>query len=262
MVLDENDMDFSRQAKYMGKYAAEKLETTIFETHLKSDMTVVDLGANLGFYSLLVASIVGPKGKVFAFDPSPTNIELIKLSVKENNFSNVVVVEAAVSDHVGKSELCLSPFYNSEHSLFGYHYSSGPCKNNKEITVDVITLDHYLKNIIKNNHVDLIKMDIEGSESQALKGMKKTIDENENLILMTEFWPNGFKNAGSNPREFLEELERLGFRIYHIDEFEQEVYPVLVDEMMKITNQRVKNHVEKSKEVQCGGWYSNLLCIK
>lgn len=261
LVLDEADKDFSRQIKMTGKYNYETLESTIFEKYLKNSMTVLDLGANIGYYTMFAASIVGPLGKVFAFEPSPNNLNLIRASVQVNSFHNVVVVDGAVSDQVGISSFYLSPYYISEHSLFDYHYSSGLYTSQNKIDVNVLTIDHYVEKQVISK-VDFIKMDIEGSESKALNGMKKTLDENKNLILITEFWPRGFANDKKNPRDFLETLQQFEFKIHHIDELEQKVYPVSVSEMMNIADLRTKNWTEKNKEIQSGGWYTNLLCIK
>ena len=105
-------------------------------------------------------------------------------------------------------------------------------------------------------------MDIEGSESNALDGMAYTINRNETLMLVTEFWPQGLENSGANPKEFLEKLDSFGFKIRHIDEYHQRSYPVTISEMLQIMHDRQSNPVEKAKEIQSGGWYTNLFCIK
>ena len=107
MVLDENDTDVSSQIREYGWYDDEKIEIQIFEKYLKSGMTVLDLGANVGFYTMLSRSIVGENGRVFAFEPSQRNANLIRASIEENSFTNVKVVEAAVSDKIGISTLYL-----------------------------------------------------------------------------------------------------------------------------------------------------------
>lgn len=72
---------------------------------------------------------VGHNNKVFAFEPSVQNVEIIQKSIAENGMSNVRVTNVAVSDESGLGELYLSPYYQSEHSLFEYHYSSGTHSN-------------------------------------------------------------------------------------------------------------------------------------
>lgn len=260
MVLDKTDLDFSRQVLMLGNYATESHESQIFEKQLKKDQIVLDLGANIGYYSLLARSVVGPGGKVFSFEPSTENTSLIKKSIDANKFENITVVEAAVSDHDGYGSLFLSPYYKSEHSVFEYHYSSGDHKGDTQ-KIKLVTIDSFLENL-GDPSVDVIKMDVEGSEKKALDGMKKTIEFNKKLTLITEFWPQGFANAGIEPEDFLEILASLGFVLYHIDEFLQKTYPVSVSEMSKLVKERTDNPVERTKENQSGRWYTNLLCIK
>jgi FkbM family methyltransferase len=261
MILDKNDLDFSRQVKYLGNYSTELLETKVFEKYLKPGMRVLDLGANIGFYTLLASSKVGPSGQVIALEPSPQNFKLINLSLEANSFSNVTTINAAVSDFVGKSFLHLSPYYNSEHSLFNYHYSSGHVNNTNKISIDVTTVDKILEDSLDYT-VDLIKMDIEGSESKALDGMQRVLEENEHFVLITEFWPKGFENAKSNPTDFLKKLEKLNFKIHHIDEAKGQIYNVTADEMNNIMKNRTSMPAEKTKTIQSGGWYTNLLCLR
>lgn len=260
MILDRTDLDFSRQVMMLGKYATESHESEIFEKQLKKDHIVLDIGANIGYYSLLARSIVGSNGKIFSFEPAKENVKLIKKSIEQNKFENIIVVEAAVSDHNGYGELFLSPYYKSEHSLFEYHYSSGEHKG-KSQKIKVVTVDSFLEQL-GDLTVDIIKMDVEGSEKKVLSGMKKTIEFNKKISVITEFWPQGFKNADVDSKEFLEILISSGFTLYHIDEFLQKTYQVTIKEMLKIVKEREKNPVEKTKENQPGRWYTNILCIK
>lgn len=174
MVLDESDLDLSRQVRMLGEYSTESFETEIYKKYLKSGHTVLDIGANIGFYTLIAASAVGPDGKVIAFEPSKQNVEMIEKSIAENSMTNVRVANVAISDESGLGELYLSPYYQSEHSLFEYHYSSGIHSNDEEkTTVKLVTIDEFLEQNYKSFDVDFIKMDIEGAESKALCGMKK-----------------------------------------------------------------------------------------
>ena len=88
MVLDRTDTDISKQVEKSGWYSDESFEASLFEKYLKKGMTVLDLGGNIGFYTILARSIVGPKGRVFSFEPFPGNVNLIRASIKENSFTN------------------------------------------------------------------------------------------------------------------------------------------------------------------------------
>lgn len=261
MVLDESDKDLSRQVKHTGSYSDEKLETQIIADSLKGGQTFVDIGANLGFYSMLAASIVGKDGRVLSFEPFERNVELIRASARESCFGNVTVVNAAVSDREGTARLHLSPFYSSEHSLFDYHYSTGANSTRQTVDVRTVTVDRYLEST-GSLKVDFIKMDIEGSEGMAISGIERTISENRTITLLTEFWPNAIANSGVEPRSYLERLEDMGFDLFHIDGVESRVYKTTIDGLFGIMERRTREGFEDYKEVALGGWYTTILCKK
>ncbi len=262
MVLDESDKDLSRQVKFTGAYNDEKLETAVIRENLKPGYTMVDIGANLGFYSMLAASLVGNAGRVFSFEPFAHNVDLIRASARENGFDNVKVINCAVSDKIGSAKLYLSPYYSSEHSLFDYHYSTGSDSTENTVDVKTVTIDQYLESEVGDLRVDFIKMDIEGSEGKAISGMEKTITENKNVSLLTEFWPNAIANSGVEPKEYLERLTGFGFELFHIDGVEQRVYPVTASQILDIMKRRSAEGFEDYKEIALGGWYTTLLCKK
>jgi len=263
MVLDKTDVDISQQIKVHGWYEDEKFESEIFSKHLRSGMSVLDLGANIGFYTMLARSIVGPQGRVVAFEPFPDNAELIRESKKENCFDNIIVIEAAVSDTKKRTLLHLSPDACSEHSLLNLNFHDNVNSQIlKDIQVNTLTVDGFFEEFFNDYRVDFIKMDIEGYESNALIGMKRVLEENDNISIMTEFWPNGFSIGGNSPTEFLETLMSLGFTIFHIDNQQKEVYPVGINKMMEIVDFQNNHLPENNKVMQRWGWYTNLLCKK
>jgi FkbM family methyltransferase len=277
MVLDKHDTDVSRQIQEHGWYVDERLDIEVFQKHLKTGMTFVDLGANVGFYTFLARSIIGQKGRVFAFEPYPRNAELIRASIGENSFhNNVTLVEAAVSDKNGKASLYLSPDDSTENSLLdlefrydGVQKEEGLRRKGQQekraITVDVVTVDDYFEKKVGDTKVDFIKMDIEGSEYRAFKGMSnKVLRDNDRMILMLEFWPNGFRKDNHDPYEFLETLAKSpgggGFDIQLIDNIKQEVYRVGVEEMKRIEKSRMDDLGTQNEFMKIWGWYTNLLC--
>jgi len=142
----------------------EKHETELFSGVVKEGMTVVDLGANIGYYTLLAAKLVGEKGKVFAFEPEPHNFALLVKNIKANGYDNVVPVQKAVSNRSGTTRLFLHQEDAGRHKIYDSHDSRD------SIEVDVITLD----SLGEDNQypIDLIKMDIEGAEMAALVGVE------------------------------------------------------------------------------------------
>jgi len=265
MVLDKKDVDVSMQIHKEGWYVDEKFDIEVFQQNLKSGMTLVDLGANVGFYTILGRSIVGKTGRVYAFEPFPRNAELIKASVKENSFENVSVVQAAVSDRNGNRILHLSPDANSEHSLLDldFHYGKvNATVKEKSINVNVRRLDDYFKNEVHDLKVDFIKMDIEGSEYRAFEGMQEILKSNRKIVLMTEFWPNGFRKDNRDPYEFLERIITTGFRINIIDNLSQKAYGISPEELKRLEKKRCMNAQAQNDVMRVWGWYTNLICMK
>lgn len=255
MVLDKRDPDVSRQIHEHGWYVDERFDIKVFRKHLRSRMTVLDLGANVGFYTFLARSIIGERGRVFAFEPYPRNSELIRASIRRNKYNNITLVEAAVSDKNGRASLYLSPDASSENSLLDLNFQ-------KVMTVDVITVDEYFEKEVGDTKVDFIKMDIEGSEYRAFMGMSKLLSCNESITLMLEFWPNGFRRDNQDPYEFLETIVKSGFDIRFIDNVKQKIIKVGVEQMKRIENERLKDLTTLNEVMKNWGWYTNLLCMR
>lgn len=188
----------------------EKYETMLFKKLIKKGMVVVDIGANFGYYTLLAARLVGDEGKVFAFEPDPYNYSLLAKNIGANGYNNVIPVQKAILHKSGKMKLFL------DKNNLGAHSLSEPIPSNKggSILVEVISLDEFFKD--KDYTIDVIKMDVEGSEMKVLQGMTNLINKNDNLKIITEFWPIGLRKSGSSPTEFLNKLKEYGFTLYQI----------------------------------------------
>jgi FkbM family methyltransferase len=192
----------------MIKGSYEKGTTKLFRDLIKEGMVILDIGANVGYYSLISAQLVGKKGVVFAFEPAPDNFAFLTKNIEVNGFSNIIPVPKAVSNKAGRGVLFLSdnPAF---HSMYGHH-------ERDSIEVEVTGIDEFMKNI--NRPVDLVKMDVESSEMMVLEGMLETIRENPTLKIITEFYPNALQESGFPPEGFLEKLVDYGFKLYIIDE--------------------------------------------
>src|SRR5258708_2796683 len=205
MWLDDKDsLELATREIY------EPMETALFKKEIKSGQTVLDIGANIGYYTLIAAKLVGPKGKVYAFEPDPTNFKLLKKNVESNGHSNVVLVNQAVSDKNRKARLFLSAMNKGDHRI----YDSNDGRSS--ILVRMIRLDDFFLKMDKVVH--FIKMDIQGAEAAALEGMKELIHRNQRLKLVTEFSPGSLKLEGHDPHKYLKTLRSLGFRLSEISE--------------------------------------------
>jgi len=169
---------------------------------VKPGMTVVDIGANIGFYTVLLSRIVGVKGRVYSFEPDPLNFK--RLQAVTRGLENVVLERSAVASNSGQLMLFRSGKYNVDHRTYD-------CQESREaITVSSWALDDYFPEATK---IDFIKMDVQGFEFQALSGMKKIVQASERLVLLSEFWPYGLHLAGVRPSSYLELIRDFGLTV-------------------------------------------------
>lgn len=234
-----NRKDFAVSSHLLMDKIYEPTETNLVRSQINKGDIVVDMGANIGYYTLIFAELVGGDGKVFAFEPDPDNFSLLSKNVKENKFDNIVLVNKAVSDINGKTKLYLSEDNKGDHRI----YDSG--ENRDSVVVDVVYLDDFLSEY--KNKIDFIKMDIQGAEGNALNGMINILKNNKKIKILAEFWPMGLDNFCFNSRNFLETLEDCGFNIYEIQ----------ATGLIKTTKEEmlIKYPADKSK-------YANLFCVK
>jgi|SRR3989344_2758682 len=187
----------------------ESTQTKIIAKLIKKDMVVIDLGAHIGYYSLLFAKLVGKNGKVISYEPSKDNFRILKLNKNMNKLGQLKVLNFAVSNKTGVDKLYLSEDNSGDHRI---NILNDQGRNFEK--VKVTTLDHDFN----NQKIDFIKIDIQGSEPLALQGMTKLLKNNPQITLITEYWPFGIRQIGLDPIKFLDELEKLGFYIYNINE--------------------------------------------
>lgn len=151
----------SQHGCWLGSYEYDK--QIMFEQAIIEGIIVFDLGANVGFYTLLASTLVGSQGKVFAFEPMPTNVDYLKQHLRLNRISNVSVIEAAVSD-------------TTDIAYFEVNCSRSEGKLSPQGTLEIrtVTLDDLIaKGDIPTPHY--IKIDVEGAEMKVLLGAKSMI---------------------------------------------------------------------------------------
>jgi FkbM family methyltransferase len=168
---------------------------------------VLDIGANIGFYTALLSDLIGADGHVHAFEPDATNFK--HLSAMAGHKNNVTLVPKAVSDRSEKLLIYTSPKLNVDHRTYKF-------ENYKQaIAVDGVSIDDYLSE--KRSRIDFIKMDIQGYELNALRGMERTIAANPAMVILSEFWPYGFQQCGTSASLVYDYIRSLDLQIWLID---------------------------------------------
>lgn len=187
----------------------EKGLTDLVGRIIKPGMTAIDIGAHIGYYSVLFSQLVQPGGKVFSFEPEPYNFSLLKKNIEINKINNCIIENKAISDIDNKLKLYLDP------DNFGGHSATSRGNPNNFIEVEALPLDDYFKD--KDTHVDFIKIDIEGGEYSALDGAKDIIRKNPDLIMVLELNPEQMNVSKISPGSFLKKIRSHGFQISIVD---------------------------------------------
>jgi FkbM family methyltransferase len=189
-----------------------------------SGMTMLDIGAHVGYYSRRYAKVLGQNGRIFAFEPHPRTFAALQHNVKR--LSQVTAVQLALAEQEGSAELhdylmmSASGSLHYDESMVALQKSQthetdiapriGRTFSAQTFTVRTMPVDDFLAaQGIKQ--VDLVKMDIEGAEIGALRGMKHTIANSPNLVLIMEYNPQALKAFGHEPVAALNEVQSLGF---------------------------------------------------
>ncbi|MFY9345055.1 MAG: FkbM family methyltransferase [Planctomycetota bacterium] len=171
---------------------------------LRDDAVVLDIGANLGWYSLLLSRRC-PRARIHAFEPEPRNLALLRDNLAQNGIANVTVHPVAVAERSGSMQLFPYPDKNmGRHSLV-------PMDGLRPIDVPVVSIDDFLRaQRIAPAAVDFVKIDVEGYELPALQGARSLLAAAP--VILAEFAPKYIRRAGSDPAALLQWLQDAGFR--------------------------------------------------
>lgn len=215
MWLDPDDTVVARRLREVGWF--EPTETRLIHRLVKPGDTVVDVGANIGYYTLQLARLVGPAGRVFAFEPEPRNFDLLRRNIWENGYNNVTLVHAAVLARQETRRLYLNHENRGDHRLQA-------TVGREDIEVEGLSLDEFFSTF--SGRVDFVKIDVQGAEGEVFDGMQGLVAAGRVGRIITEFWPRGLSQAGYEPGRFLECRIREGFCIREIDEQLDRVVPL------------------------------------
>lgn len=171
--------------------------TQYFKNNVKEGDVFVDVGAHIGYYTVLASQLVGEKGRVIAFEPDEENFKVLKKNTE--NLGNVVLYNCAVSDFTGKASFFLAD-RSGNHSLIQNK------DRIKQTRVKVLKLDDYVKK------ADWVKIDVQGAELEVLKGMQRLL-KNKKMVLVVEL---EVEEGKEKPLHY-EYLLSLGYSVKRVD---------------------------------------------
>tara|TARA_B100000941_G_scaffold194735_1_gene141048 strand:- start:1610 stop:2443 length:834 start_codon:yes stop_codon:yes gene_type:complete len=172
-------------------------------------MKVLDIGANIGYYTALLSQEAGDNGLILALEPDLESYKYLSQSIRSLENNNVLSFPVAASNLSQRLPLYISKENRGDNRLY---------KNNQKrdcIIVDCLTIDE-LSTKTKIESFDLIKIDVQGYEPKVFKGMGNTIKSSRNLTILTEFWPKGIMEAGESPANFLRTLRKMKLKLFEL----------------------------------------------
>ena len=198
----------------------EPLSIAKMKASLREGQVVVDVGANFGYYSLIASYMMGQSGQVYAFEPSPKTLEILRLNTERRD--NVFIVDKAVLDASGEIR-----FFHTDDYVNSGSVANPPFKEVNEvaeISVQAISLDEYFPNDFE---INFLKIDIQGDDLKALEGARQIIQRSPSIKILVEWAPTWMKNARIQAEELPNLLKRLGFdKLTVLDDFLGETYSV------------------------------------
>jgi FkbM family methyltransferase len=208
----------SNHSCLLGSYELPKRQA--MQKHLKPGMTAYDLGAHVGYFTLLLSRLVGEQGAVYAFEPLAENCQVLRRHLQLNNVGNVVLQECAVSDTQGEVV-----FYQDPSSYEGSIVTHGVAEKAKAFfKVPTMALDDFVYSL-GNRPPDFIKMDIEGAEYLACLGMERILKEHRPIMFIALHGPEVGKNCGS----FLKTLQYKIVTLDHVpfDDYDHDLLEII-----------------------------------
>jgi FkbM family methyltransferase len=226
--LNKNDPIVSGSV-YLGCYENKNFE--IIKSILRPGWVFIDIGANIGLFTIYASGLVGNNGAVFAIEPDPDNVVLLKKNKIKNKLKNITIIAAAAGDRSGTSRLYRSNVNLADHRMYP---SEDP---RHSVRVKLIKLDDCLPKKIKYKNI-FIKIDVQGFEWKVWSGLREVIQKSRKPpFIILEYWPYGLKKAGDDPEKLLIEIMK-DFKIYEICNFGAMLKPILIPKIHNLELER------------------------
>jgi FkbM family methyltransferase len=173
----------------------------LLERTLKPGMTFVDVGANIGYFSVFASKLVGSEGRVLAVEPDPRTISLLRANLRRHSCSNAIVLPIAAHSKTGQVPFVVNPEGAAGSGI------------DPEATDAVLVPSARLDDVIEGT-VDVIKVDVERAEHLVIRGAEQTLKRSPAPVAVVEFWPTLERLPGGDaPAEVLAYYESLGFEL-------------------------------------------------
>ncbi len=222
-IHDERDRFVSARLREEGIW--EPYETALLMQILQPGDVFVDVGANIGYFSLLAALRVGQAGAVFAFEPDAANHELLQRSSLANGLTQTIHAErAGLAEQAGEARLYLSEDNLGDHQIFPTDTARA------SLSVALLSGSEFMRP--RSTRLDLLKIDTQGSEYGVVKGLMPwllSLDAAPRLIV--ELTPLSLRQCGSSGRSLIELLAGLGQPMWIIDHLEHRLVASSADEL-------------------------------
>jgi FkbM family methyltransferase len=192
----------------------EPFETRLLLKALGPGDRVLDVGANLGYFSLVAAARVGTSGRVYAFEPEPRNYELLVANVRLNRFEDrVTCCEAGLSDQAGQAQLYLSD------NNFGDHQLQPDAPGRPAVGVTLEQGSEWFAG--RESQLDFVKVDVQGAEHTVIKGLLPLLQASgDRLRVLLELTPLSLRSAGTSGAALIDTLATLGLPFHIVDHIE------------------------------------------
>lgn len=206
-IIDTESIDLSVSLVMYGQWES-WIEKHLMQMANEGD-TVVDCGANMGYYSVILGRIIGESGKLYSFEPNPRIYDILKKNLLINGLSGCTAFNMALnSKGKGNDFMWVKP-HESGGGFITRDKETDISKDGfQKIDIKTGRLDDVLP--IKSQ-VDVMKIDVEGCEPDVINGAKKVIERSQNIKLVVELSPSGWEGQGHNPTELFDYLEQCGF---------------------------------------------------
>lgn len=216
-------------------------ERQFLNSYLRRGDIFVDVGANIGLFTVIASRRVGTGGEVFAFEPCAKTYQRLLRNIELNNMNNVKCFQMALSDRSGQIQM------NSSSDGYDAWNSMAPPYAGSAFTTEMVgtvTWDNFVREQNLKGSVTMIKIDVEGWESHVLSGGIETLSRQDAPVLQVEFTDEASQAAGTSCQALYRQLAGLGYQMFVYDEKSNQIIPDPIRESYPYVNLLAVKHPE------------------